>query len=193
MSTIADTDVSSWVGQAIKTRREQLGLTLRGLAQQSGVSSSMISDIERGTKSPTISTLAALAQALGVPLATLVSSTTGSAGRIHVVRAADRPEFVDPTSGARRNSFSAAFPGSKVELLRYVVPPHRLAGPFAPHGSGTIEHMHVASGSIRCVFGTDVVELEAGDSCTCFADVSHHFDNRNGEVEAMIYIVVERP
>jgi mannose-6-phosphate isomerase-like protein (cupin superfamily) len=53
--------------------------------------------------------------------------------------------------------------------------------------------MYVASGSIRVVFGTEVVELEAGDSCTCFADVSHHFDNRDGEAEALIYIVVERP
>jgi transcriptional regulator with XRE-family HTH domain len=193
LSTITDADVSTWIGQAIKMRREQLGLTLRGLAQHSGVSSSMISDIERGAKSPTISTLAALAQALGVPLATLVSSTTGSDGRVHVVRAADRPEFVDPTSGARRNSFSTAFAGSKVELLRYVVPPHRVAGPFAPHASGTIEHMHVASGSIRAAFGSDVVKLEAGDSCTCFADVSHHFDNREGDIEAVIYIVVERP
>jgi hypothetical protein len=47
--------------------------------------------------------------------------------------------------------------------------------------------------AFRAVFGTDVVELEAGDSCTCFADVSHHFDNRDGEAEALIYIVVERP
>jgi hypothetical protein len=53
--------------------------------------------------------------------------------------------------------------------------------------------MHLAAGSIRAVFGTDAVMLEAGDSCTCLADVPHHFDNRESEVEALIYIVVERP
>jgi mannose-6-phosphate isomerase-like protein (cupin superfamily) len=58
---------------------------------------------------------------------------------------------------------------------------------------GTIEHMHLAAGSIRAVFGTDAVALDAGDSCTCLADTPHRFDNRDGDVEALIYIVLERP
>jgi hypothetical protein len=52
--------------------------------------------------------------------------------------------------------------------------------------------MHMAAGSIRAVFGIDVVMLKVGDSCTCLADAPHSFDNREGEVEALIYIVVER-
>jgi mannose-6-phosphate isomerase-like protein (cupin superfamily) len=53
--------------------------------------------------------------------------------------------------------------------------------------------MHLAAGSIRAVFGTEAVMLEAGDSCTCLADTPHRFDNSEGDVEALIYIVVERP
>ncbi|MGE0060589.1 MAG: helix-turn-helix domain-containing protein [Xanthobacteraceae bacterium] len=192
LSTIADEE-SVRVGQAIKIRRQQLGLTLRALALKSGVSSSMISDIERGTKSPTISIISAIAQALGLPLSALVDRAAHPTGRFHVVRASERPEFIDPTSGAKRKSFSPALARSKVEFLRYVVPPHTLAGPFQSHASGTIEHMHLAVGSIRAVFGTDVVKLETGDSCTCLADTPHHFDNRESEGEALIYIVVERP
>jgi hypothetical protein len=37
------------------------------------------------------------------------------------------------------------------------------------------------------------VKLEAGDFCSCLADAPHQFDNRTGDVEALIYIVVERP
>src|SRR5690242_3842592 len=59
LSTIAD-KIAQEVGLAIKARREALGFTLRVLADRSGVSSSMISDIERGAKSPTISTLSRL-------------------------------------------------------------------------------------------------------------------------------------
>jgi transcriptional regulator with XRE-family HTH domain len=181
------------VAKAIKARREQLGLTLRALASRSGVSSSMISEVERGAKSPTISTLSALAQALGVPISALVDSAAPEAGRIHVVRASERREFIDPTSGARRDSIRPALAGSKVDFLRYAVPPHTVAGPFAAHARGTIEHMHLAAGSIRAVFGTDSVTLDAGDSCTCLADAPHRFDNREGDIEALIYIVVERP
>ena len=54
--------------------------------------------------------------------------------------------------------------------------------------------MHLAAGSMRAVFGTDEVMLEAlGDSCACVADTPHRFDNRKSKVEALIYLVVERP
>jgi transcriptional regulator with XRE-family HTH domain len=192
MSTKAD-NVSARVAQAIKRRREQLRLTLRDLASQSGVSASMISDIERGAKSPTISTLDALAQALGLPVSALADSAAPLASRIHIVRAAERPKLIDAKSGAKRDSFGPMLPGSKVEFLSYAVPARKLAGPFAAHASGTIEHMHLATGRIRAVFGNEAVTLEAGDSCTCFADTTHRFDNREGKVEAVIYIVVERP
>jgi transcriptional regulator with XRE-family HTH domain len=67
MPTIKD-KMTERVARAIRDRREQLGLTLRALSSASGVSSSMISDIERGAKSPTISTLSALADALDVSI-----------------------------------------------------------------------------------------------------------------------------
>jgi len=192
LSTKADS-ISARVARAIKQRREQLDLTLRDLASQSGVSASTISDIERGAKSPTISTLDALAQALGLPISALADSAAQSASRIHIVRAAERPKFVDTKSGAKRDSFGPTLPGSKVEFLSYVVPPRKVAGPFAAHVSGTIEHMYLAAGEIRVVFGSEAVTLEAGDSCTCVADSVHHFDNGEGRVEALIYLVVEQP
>jgi len=34
--------------------------------------------------------------------------------------------------------------------------------------------------------------LKAGDSCSCLADTMHLFDNARGDVEALIYLVVER-
>ncbi len=179
------------VARAVRGRREQLGLTLRSLEARSGVSSSMISDIERGTKSPTISTLAALAEALTVPISAFVDSTGSATRRLHVVRASERLASIDPASGARRDSLGPALEGSNVELLRYVVPPHTVAGPFPAHASGTIEHIHLAAGKLRIMLGTDAVILESGDSCSCLPDAPHGFDNEEGEVEALLYIVIE--
>ncbi len=190
MSTIAD-KAAAQVAAAVKDRRERLGMTLRALALRSGVSSSMISEIERGAKSPTISTLAALAQALEVPISALVEDAAAT-GHIQVVRAAEQPELVDPVSGARRKSYKPALRGSKVEFVRYVVPPKKIAGPFAAHPQGTIEHMHVAAGNVRVVFGAAAVNLKAGDSCSCLADAAHHFDNRQSKREALIYVAVEQ-
>ncbi len=190
MSTIAD-KVARRVGRAVKARREELRLTLRALAAKSRISSSMISDIERGAKSPTISTLSVLAAALGIPLSTLVDVAAPASARIRVVRGSERLPLVDPASGALRESFGPAVASSKVEFLRYVVQPRSVAGPFPPHPRGTIEHIHVASGAVRVVVGEEAVMLAAGDSCSCHADARHLFDNADGDVEALLYLVIE--
>jgi len=185
--------VSERVAQAIKARRERVGLTLRGLATRSGVSPSMISDVERGAKSPTVSTLAALTDALEIPISALFEDPAQRSRRIHVSRATKRSQIVDPGSGAKRDSYRPALSASKVEFVRYVVPARTQAGPFAAHAEGTIEHLHVAAGSIRVMFGSDTALLKAGDCCTCIADATHAFDNSESDVEALMYIVVEHP
>jgi transcriptional regulator with XRE-family HTH domain len=168
-----------------------MGLTVRALASRSGVSSSMISDVERAAKSPTISTLAALSEALEMPLSTLVESREPV--RMRVVKAAERQLLVEPGSGAKRDRFMPTVAGSEVEFLRYVVPPRTLAGPFPAHAPGTIEHIYVASGAVRVTLGNDIALLQAGDSCSCYADLAHGFDNREGKTPAELIIVVEPP
>ena len=85
LSTLED-EISLRTGRAVKQQREAAGFSLRELAARSGISSSMISDIERGTKSPTVVTVVRLAQALGVSAAGLVDGGTGPAPRINVLR-----------------------------------------------------------------------------------------------------------
>jgi quercetin dioxygenase-like cupin family protein len=52
--------------------------------------------------------------------------------------------------------------------------------------------MHVAAGAVRVTVGDEAVSLKAGDSCSCFADAMHLFDNARGDVEALIYLVLEQ-
>lgn len=95
--------------------------------------------------------------------------------------------------GCKHDRFAPTVTGSEVEFLRYVVPPHTSAGPFPSHAPSTIEHLYLLSGKIRMTLGKDVADLEAGDSCSCFADEPHGFDNRDGKVPAELVIVVEPP
>lgn len=188
LSSKAD-DLLSRISHVIRSRREEMGLTVRALAGRSGVSSSMISDVERGAKSPTISTLAALSEALEMPLSALVDSPAPA--RMRVVKASERQWLVEAGTGSKRDRFAPTVAGSEVEFLRYVVPPHTSAGPFPPHAPGTIEHLYLVSGKIRVTLGKDVADLEAGDSCSCFADEPHGFDNRDGKAPAELIIVTE--
>ena len=191
MSTIAN-EISTRVGRAVRARREELKLTLRALASLSGISSSMISDVERGEKSPTISTLSILATALGTPISALLDRPISTTKRIRVVRGSKQKFYIDRGTGARRQSFGPAIAGSNVRFMCSAVPPHTTAGPFPAHAVGTIEHIHVAAGAVRVAVGDNAVSLKAGDSCSCFADAMHLFDNARGNVEALIYLVVEQ-
>ena len=188
LSTLED-EVSLRIGHAVKQRREAAGFSLRTLAARSGISSSMISDIERGAKSPTVVTVVRLAQALGVSAGVLVDGGTGLVPRIRVLRRGEGAGGEHPT---RWKSLGPAASGSRIEFVRYQIPPSTVLGPAAAHAAGTVEHMHVAAGTVRLTVGDETAELATGDSCSCRTDAPHGIENPDPSAEALIYLIVER-
>lgn len=188
LSTLED-EIGLRTGRAVKQQREALGFSLRTLAAQSGISSSMISDIERGTKSPTVITLVRLAQALGVTAAALVDEGAGPAPRIRVLRSGQGAAGEHP---APWKSLAPGTPGSRIDFVHYQIPPSTLLGPTAAHAPGTVEHMHVAAGTVRVTVGDETADLAAGDSCSCRTDTTHTIENPDPAAEALVYLIVER-
>ena len=188
MSTLED-EISLRTGQAVKRLREAAGFSLRTLAARSGISSSMISDIERGAKSPTVVTVVRLAQALGVGTAALIDGGAGPAPRIRVLR---RGEGTSGDHPARWETLGPSTPGSRIDFVRFEIPPATLLGPSAGHAPGTVEHMHVAAGTVRVTVDDETAELGAGDSCSCRTDVPHAIENPDPTAEALIYLILER-
>lgn len=162
---------------------------MRILATRSGISASMISDVERGSKSPTVTTMVRLAQALGTSVAALVDGGTAPSPRIRILRCGEGARGEHP---ARWESLGSAAPGSRIDFVRYQIPPSTTLGPAAGHAHGTIEHMHVATGTVRVTLGDETAELFAGDSCSCRTDAPHGVENPDPSAEALIYLIVER-
>jgi hypothetical protein len=71
---------------------------------------------------------------LEISVSALVENPAQQSARILVSRASERSVIVDPRCGAKRDTYRTALPASKVELVRYVVPPRTKAGPFAATG-----------------------------------------------------------
>jgi transcriptional regulator with XRE-family HTH domain len=188
LSIIEDNAISRRTGLAVKRRREAAGLSLRELAGRSGVSASMISDIERGAKSPTVATLVRLAGALGVGAAVLLEDAAAAVRRIHVIRAGDGERGSGASAWER---LGPAGPGSRIEFVRHVIPAGAVLGPSPAHAAGTVEHMHVVRGRVRVTVGDEMAEMAAGDSCSCLTDVPHGVANP-GRGEAEVYVVLER-
>jgi transcriptional regulator with XRE-family HTH domain len=188
MSTL-ENGIALRTGRAVKQRREAAGFTLRDLAARSDISASMISDVERGAKSPTVTTIVRLAQALGVSAAALIDGSAEPAARIRVLR---RGEGAGGAYPAPWESLGPAGPGSRIDFVRYHIPPSTTLGPSSAHAQGTIEHMHVAMGTVRVTVGEETAELFAGDGCSCRTDAPHGVENPDPSTEALIYLIVER-
>jgi transcriptional regulator with XRE-family HTH domain len=188
--SILENDISLRTGRAVRQHREAAGFSLRVLAARSGISASMISDIERGTKSPTVTTMVRLAQALGVSASVLIDGGTDQAPRrIRVLR---RGQGASGDHPAPWESLGPGAPGSRIDFVRYQIPPSTVLGPSRAHASGMIEHMHVATGTVRVTVGDETAELVAGDSCSCRTDAPHGVENPHPSAEALIYVIVER-
>ena len=181
--------VEQQIGRRLRGRRLARGLTLRALAVRSGISASMISDTEHGTKSASIAVLVALAESLGTTLSQLLGEgEQRMPSMLHLV-AADQRAVVD-RSGARREHFEPSIEGSQLEFLRFVLPPRTDTGDLGAHQAGSIEHAHVSSGSVEIWAGPEQTVAQTGDTVVFRADQRHGYRN-TAPVEASIYVIIE--
>jgi transcriptional regulator with XRE-family HTH domain len=179
------------VGRRIRETREARSLSLRSLAEASGVSRSMLSDIERGAKSPTIALLAAIAEGLEVALSALIDGgVSRSPISPQVIRAEDQRTIRDP-SGVERATLGMLHEESSVEFVRFKLPPRTESGTFAAHKPGTLERIYVERGTLDVSFGDRRVTLHAGDTLSYEAAVPHSFANAGRKI-AVLYLVIER-
>jgi XRE family transcriptional regulator, regulator of sulfur utilization len=176
------------VGTRIRSLREGMDLSLRDLAERSGVSAPMLSQVERGETSPTLSIAERIAGGLELTLSQLLrlDETDG----VSVVRADERRRGGGPRHGYE--VLTPPLPGLRAEVsLHTLAPGASTAGPDDPpmHEPGSRETAVVVDGPLRFVCAGRVAELARGDSVTFDADLPHHFENAGGE-DARFYAVV---
>jgi transcriptional regulator with XRE-family HTH domain len=152
------------LGANVRRRRRALGLTLDQLADASGVSATMLSEVERSVKNPTVKLAYQIARALGCSLTDLVEDESTEAPTL--VRAAGRRTLVDPESRVERHGLSPEMHRRGLELVWYSIPPGRSAGEMAPNRRGILEHATVIRGALTIVLGDDVIRLATGDGIT---------------------------
>jgi transcriptional regulator with XRE-family HTH domain len=166
------------LGKRIRLERQQRRLSLEALAAQSGVSRSMLSDIERGAKVPTVLVLDRIATGLSTSIAQLLGEERPSA--VIVLRREEQNVAIDP-SGWERRILSPVLPGVEFEFMRTTVNPGVDAGVFAPHAAGSLEWVAVEQGTLRLTINGTPYTLNAGDSIYYDGDCWHGFANPSGE------------
>jgi XRE family transcriptional regulator, regulator of sulfur utilization len=177
------------VGSRIRALREAMGLSLRDLADRSGVSAPMLSQVERGETSPTLAVAAKIAAGLELSLSQLLRLDEGDG--VTVVRAGERLEG-GRGNGHRYEVLTPAFPGQRAEVsLHTLAPKAATGGPDDPpmHEAGSRETAVVLAGRVSLVCDGAAHALAEGDAVTFDADLPHHFENP-GRGEARFMSVI---
>jgi transcriptional regulator with XRE-family HTH domain len=168
--------------------RATAGLSTAELARRSGVARATLTALEAGQGNPTLETLYALANALGVPLSDLIAEP--ASGGVEVRRAGEGPQARDPVlDGELMARFEA--PGVIGELYRLRIRSsgRRVSGAHPP---GVREYLLVDAGVLRTGPETETVELAAGDLASFDASVGHVYEAVGGEVRATLLVLTRR-
>ena len=167
-----------------------MDLSLRDLAERSGVSAPMLSQVERGETSPTLQVAGRIAEGLELRLSQLLRLDED--GAVSVVRRSERRKGPAGRSGHSYEILTPPLPGQRAELSRHVLAAGAVTGgPGDPpmHEPGSRETALVESGTVVLICDGQQYELEEGDCVTFDADLPHHFENP-GDDEAVLLAVV---
>jgi transcriptional regulator with XRE-family HTH domain len=162
------------LGERIRRERARRRLSLNELAEKAGVSRSMLSAVERGSKAPTVLVLDRIATGLDTSIARLLGEER--AGRVVLLRH-DEQEVARDRAGWERRILSPVLPGVEFELMRTTIGPGVDAGVFAPHAPGSREYLVVERGTLRLTIDGTVYLVRAGDSIYYAGDCLHAFAN----------------
>ena len=178
-------EVTDVIAGNAKRFREQRKLTLDAAAALTGVSRSMLAQIEKGDVNPTVSVLWKIANGYKVPVSSLLERR-GEA--VSVVRREEISPLIED-GGRYRNYPVFPFDEKKqFELYRIVVEP---GGNLSaqPHLGGTEEYITVFCGRLEITVDRQGYQLQRGDSIRFHADVPHTYRNPGEERTEMSMLI----
>jgi transcriptional regulator with XRE-family HTH domain len=184
------------IGNKIATLRNLKKIELQDLATRSGLSVSQLSLIESDTSIPSLGVLIRISRALGIRIGTLLDDTVKEGPAI--VRAMDKHSA---------QSFSTNEEKNREHLIFYSLAPNKAGRhmePFIvdiePGESKQMsksshegeEFIFVMEGTITIAYGTDVFELEKGDSIYLDSIVPHLVTTRGprARILGVVYVPV---
>ncbi len=178
--------ISRHLGTRLKLLRGERGWSLDALASASGVSRSMLSQIERKQANPTLAVTMRIAGAFGMGLAELLE-VPGASSAVTVIRADDHAFHYRSDKFCRIRTLSPLNLEKDVEFYEVQLQPGG-ALRSAPHFEGTREFLTVQEGEVRVESAGDTEALRAGDSSSYRADVPHAIVN-TGKKQAVLFLV----
>ena len=173
-SGVSDSQLEAAVGRQLRTLRKANGYTVADLSRRTGISTGMLSKIENGQTSPSLTTLQALSQALLVPITAFFRSYEAKRGVMHV-KAGEGAEAdrAGTRAGHQYNLLGHIGGSSGVIVEPYLITLSEESDTFPTFQHEGMEFIYMLEGVVGYRHGEHVFKLEPGDSLFFDADAPH--------------------
>jgi len=173
------------ISQNLKRIREEMHWSLDKLSQETGVSKSMLGQIERGESNPTVGTVWKISNGLKVSFTTLLNHPREEAA---LVRAEDVDIMIEDNGKYKVYAYfnyesSQKFESYKIEIL----PEGMLSS--EPHSKGTVEYITIFDGELTLTVEDQTYYLKQGDAIQFKSDKKHQYKNNANEMVRLSMIV----
>lgn len=165
------------LGKRIREARGARGLSLEALSEKADISSSLLSQIERGQGNPSYTTIVKLARTLEIPFAAIFQKSASQSGI--VVRQDQRRKLMLPNTDIVFESLSPDV-DRRVEVFQWEFAPGFTNCDEPPVHKGE-ETLVVISGELEVKVGEDLYHLSQGDSIYIGPEVPHSYANQSDQ------------
>jgi len=171
----------------IRSYRLANGESLQSLADRSGVSRSMISQIESDKTSPTIVVLSKLANAMNIKIGDLVEPPNES----------QKTEISEPNEGNKVSHLKSPFVCHQLKTKTGLIPTDFYFFYFSKYGktafaanvSGATKYIWLEEGNLTIFLANEVVHLKHGQMTSFNASIPHRFESKHGELAKGVFLV----
>ena len=177
------------IGLNIMNFRKQKNMSMDALSKRSGVSKSMLSQIEQEKTNPTVVTVWKIARALDISVEELLQ-TSGNY-QIEVLRREDAPVIFSDDRSCIIRVNSPIHMADNLELYHMTFKPLGKLSSL-PHFPKSEEFLTVISGQFKITSGNNSSVLNEGDTARYRADISHSIENLR-DIESTIHLTVLFP
>lgn len=166
------TDLAAVIGDNVRRLRDSHGMSQDALAEVADLSKGTVVAIEQHRSNPSVATLCALAEALGVGLSGLLEPPTGAMVKVRRADAAVTLWTTD--AGSRADLLLGTDAPNAVEVWEWCIQPGD-AFEGTAHPRGTIECLRVAEGRLDVTVGRQHVIAAPGDTVAFEAHEPHRY------------------
>ncbi|UXS29515.1 XRE family transcriptional regulator [Staphylococcus delphini] len=170
-------NINTVVAENLQYYRQAHRLSLDKIAQLTGISKTMISQIEKGAANPSINTLWKIANGLRIPLTSLISEENEAIQKI------DRSDIQPIYNDDRSVVVYPYFPyeaAHAFEMFCMRMDADSILESDA-HQEGAKEYIIVNEGTLTLTVGDTQYEIEAGQAISFNANTAHTYRNQTGE------------